>query len=114
MWKSRVHPLFACVQRIEGVQAGRELTELRRDHDSTGLRAALTADHTAFAVRVARETYVLLARFRDDTVKKQKGEPCAPLFAYRVDAFQFQLVLCRSSAMMTALNTAVFAMVPIV
>jgi len=64
-------------------------------------------------VRVARETYVLLARFGDDTVKKQKGEPCAPLFAYRGDALQFQLVLSRSSAMMAALNTAVFAMVPI-
>jgi hypothetical protein len=26
-------------------------------------------------VRVARETYVLLARFRDDTAKRKKGEP---------------------------------------
>src|SRR5439155_3266209 len=41
LWESRVHPLFACIRRIEGVEAGRELTELRRDHDSTGLRAAL-------------------------------------------------------------------------
>src|SRR5437879_2185142 len=36
-----VHPLFACIRRIRGVQAKRELKELRRDYDSTGLRAAL-------------------------------------------------------------------------
>jgi hypothetical protein len=37
-------------------------------------------------VRVARETYVLLARFRDDTVKKQKGEAARlPLFVIRAD-----------------------------
>ena len=51
----------------QGVSSG---SSGRTDYDSTGLRAALTADHTAFAVRVARETYVLLARFRVDTVKK--------------------------------------------
>ena len=33
-------------------------------------------------MRVARETYVLLARFRDDTVKKQKGEPPGSPFCF--------------------------------
>src|SRR6202011_4173935 len=41
LWKSLVHSLFACIRRIRGVQAKRELKELRRDYDSTGLRAAL-------------------------------------------------------------------------
>ena len=40
LWISCVHQLFACVRQIRGVKARRELTELRRDYDSTGLRAA--------------------------------------------------------------------------
>ncbi len=39
-------------------------------------------------MRVARETYVLLARFRDDTVKKRKGEPPGFPFCFRVDNFE--------------------------
>src|SRR6266567_9564958 len=38
--KPQIHELTACIQRTEGVQGGRELRELRRDYDSTGLRAA--------------------------------------------------------------------------
>src|SRR5260370_3720578 len=40
LWKSRVHSMFACIPRNRGVQARRELNELRGGHDSTGLRAA--------------------------------------------------------------------------
>jgi len=40
-------------------------------------------------VRVARETYVLLARFRDDTIKKRKGGAAwLPPFVFRVDNFE--------------------------
>ena len=36
---------------------GRELVELWREHDSTGLRAEAKLIHTALAVRVAPKTY---------------------------------------------------------
>ena len=49
-------------------------------------------------MRVARETYVLLARFRDDTVKKEKGSRQAPFFLSQLD--EFKSGLCRVLVMM--------------
>jgi hypothetical protein len=50
----------------------RELIELWREHDSTGLRAEAKLIHTALAVRVAPKTYAnLQRRFRDDKHKRE-------------------------------------------
>jgi hypothetical protein len=63
-------------------------------------------------VRVARETYVLLARFRDDKVRNERGSRQAPPFAFREDSFE--LVLRRSLVMMVVASaSAVLAMVAI-
>lgn len=60
---------------------GRELTELWREHDSTGLRAEAKLIHTALAVRVAPKTHAnLQRRFRDDTATQIKGSLRASLF----------------------------------
>ena len=64
-------------------------------------------------MRVARETYVLLARFRVDSVKQQKGgSRQAPPFLLLM--LTFESVFRRRFAMMVvALATAVFAIVSI-
>ena len=53
-------------------------------------------------MRVARETYVHLARFRDDTVKQQKGGAARlPPFVARKDVFES--VFHRSLVMMAVM-----------
>ena len=62
-------------------------------------------------MRVARETYVLLARFRDDTVKSKRGASGSS-FAFYTDASE--LVLGRSFVlMMMTLGSAVLAMMAV-
>ena len=53
--------LFACAPALTGVNQRRELIELWREHDSTGLRAEPKLIHTALAVRVARKHACKLA-----------------------------------------------------
>ena len=64
-------------------------------------------------MRVARETYVLLARFRDDTVKKRKGGACwLPLLLSSL--LFFESMLCRTFGMMVVTPaTAVLTMMAI-
>ena len=64
-------------------------------------------------MRVARETYVLLARFRDDTVKEKRGSRPAPPFVFRVD--NFESVLGGGFVMMAVASyaAAVFPMMTI-
>jgi len=51
-------------------------------------------------VRVARETYVLLARFRDDTAKRKKGEPDGSPFFLSTKDLGWVLWSCRVTVMM--------------
>jgi len=78
--------LFACVQRIRGVDVRRELVELRRGHDSTGLRAEpklntplsrCASPENRCAVRVASET----------TQQIEKGEPSGSPFSLHFECF---------------------------
>ena len=66
---------FACNPLFAGVQAWRELIELRRGHDSTGLRAehALNTPHSRCASLAKRTS--CLRRFADDTATRKKGKP---------------------------------------
>ena len=60
---------------------GRELIELWREHDSTGLRAEPKLKHTALAVRVARKHACKLALLpRRHSKKVRNGEPSGSPF----------------------------------
>ena len=53
----------------------RELIELWREHDSTGLRAEAKLIHTALAVRVAPKTYANFSVASETTQQTIKGKP---------------------------------------
>ncbi len=59
---------------------GRELIELWREHDSTGLRAEAKLIHTALAVRVAPKTYANFSVASETTQQTIKGSLRASLF----------------------------------
>jgi hypothetical protein len=54
---------------------GRELVELWREHDSTGLRAEAKLIHTALAVRVAPKTRANFSVASETTQQTIKGKP---------------------------------------
>jgi len=75
---------FACIPQNRGVQAGRELKELREmEHDSTGLRAHQRLI-TPLLRCVSLEKHTRNLRASDATQQQnKKGSRQAPLFASR-------------------------------
>src|SRR5947207_11000524 len=61
----------------------RELVELRREHDSTGLRAAPKLNAPLLRCESFEKTRILLVRFRNDMPIWQKGEPPGSPFCHQ-------------------------------
>ena len=109
MWESCVHHPFACFRRIRGVQAECELKELRRDHDSTGLRAAPKLI-TPLLRCASLAKHTCLQRASETTQsRKQKREPPGSPFVFQINGFESRLR--RILAMMAVMSGAAVSMV---
>jgi hypothetical protein len=69
----------------------RELIELWREHDSTGLRAEPKLIHTALAVRVAPKTRA--SSFASEATQQngEKGSPALPFFYFSADFYWLEV-----------------------
>jgi hypothetical protein len=99
--------IFACKLRRKGVHRRRELKELRRGHDSTGLRAEpKLITPLSWCASLAKHTCSLRASETTQQIS-EKGEP---------SGFPFLILSGRTArrAMTPAMQAAMPAMVPIV